>query len=214
MDTGTCLAIIFSMIIIGETLGLILGNLSKKAFAQSSAELISHKPITLSEQEKTVIPKPESKTNLNMPSRTIKIDRVGTAFKGRNSISIKSTDAGIVPRYQPIAGCDNCGIVDFVNVIGQGGIIGTITGGIIGGTIARKIGKYGSRKYSNTDTSANGSVNTEHTFERDTANRIIHYDVGVTMNDGTQSIITLPNEPRFNNGDRIKLIDGVLVPEH
>ncbi|MEK7303324.1 MAG: hypothetical protein AAB073_09280, partial [Pseudomonadota bacterium] len=39
------------------------------------------------------------------------------------------------------------------------------------------------------------------------------YQVGVTMNDGRQAIITLPDAANFHQGDKVKLMDGVLVPD-
>ena len=76
------------------------------------------------------IPKPSIKPDQKLPVRTMQ--RTGTAIAGaRNSVSIKSTDAGIIhyppaipathyPHYAPnpplvpsASGCINCGIIDF-----------------------------------------------------------------------------------------------------
>ena len=40
------------------------------------------------------------------------------------------------------------------------------------------------------------------------------YQIGVTMSDGRQAIIALPDAANFQQGDRVKLIDGVLVLDH
>ena len=91
-----------------------------------------------SAQSLTTRPLPESPPDLNRAPRTI--HRTGTAISGaRNSISIKSTDAGIIHRQPPASGCINCGIVDFVNKMGQVGGLNAIAGGVIAGTVARKL---------------------------------------------------------------------------
>lgn len=151
---------------------------------------------------------PAHRPDLNMPNRAI--DRTGTAFSGRrSSVSIKSTDAGIVPRYPQTSACINCGTVDFVNVIGQGNNIDLITGGIINGVIRNKVFQYGQNQGYPIDPHMHGNAHQGH----HQGNGTTHYDVGVTMDDGTKTIITQPNTPHFHSGDRIKLIDGEFVPQ-
>ena len=75
-------------------------------------------------------PTPGIKPDPHMPVRTMQ--RTGTAIVGaRNSVSIKSTDAGIVhrpaapstllsplpPLPQSGTNCINCGIIDFINTV-------------------------------------------------------------------------------------------------
>lgn len=105
-------------------------------FAQSpNADHSNQTP--LRSQSLTTQPVPESPPDLNKPPRTI--HRIGTAISTpRNSISIKSTDAGIIHRQPPASGCINCGIIDFVNKIGQGNNLNAIASGIVAGTVARK----------------------------------------------------------------------------
>ncbi len=162
----------------------------------------------VAQSSQSIAPNPAHKSEPNMTGRAI--DRTGTAFSGRNSVSIKSTDAGKIPRYQQNSGCINCGTVDFINVIGQGGNIDLITGGIISGVIRNKVIRHGQDQHYPIDPRISGNMHRGHQPSDDAT----HYKIGITMDDGTQSIITHQHAPNFHRGDRIKLIDGEFVPHH
>ncbi|MDV6341955.1 hypothetical protein R2103_09295 [Nitrosomonas sp. Is24] len=158
-------------------------------------------------QRLTTQPPPESPPDVNRPPRTI--HRIGTAIGApRNSVSIKSTDAGTIPRQPAASGCINCGVINFVNRIGQGPGLNAIAGGVVAGTVAREIIRQNPYPH---DTSYPGTVDGAHA--RSTAQPHDQYQVGITMNDGQQAIIALPNAANFHQGDRIRLVDGVLVPD-
>ena len=172
-------------------------------FAQSpNADHSNQTP--LRSQSLTTQPVPESPPDLNKPPRTI--HRIGTAISTpRNSISIKSTDAGIIHRQPPASGCINCGIIDYVNKIGQGNNLNAIASGIVAGTVAREI----IRPHGTNHPDTMGGMHGDH---RDSmANPSNPYQIGITMSDSRQAIIPLPDATNFQQGDRVKLIDGVLV---
>ena len=166
----------------------------------------------VAQSSQSLAPNTAHKPEPNMTGRAI--DRTGTAFSGRNSVSIKSTDAGRIPRYQQNSGCINCGTVDFINVIGQGGNIDLITGGIISGVIRNKVIRHGQDQDQDQDQHypidprMSGHMHQGH----QPSDEATHYKIGVTMDDGTQSVITHQHAPNFHRGDRIKLIDGEFVP--
>ena len=164
-----------------------------RSFAQSISTHDKQQQNNPANRTFAVIPRPKAKPNIPMPTRTI--NRIGTAIGARNSISIKSTDAGIIHRPPLASTCANCGVINFINSLGQGDGLNAITSGVVAGTIARRIGR-------NVDTNAG------------TTNLNEGYDVGITMQDGTQAVITLPDASHFNSGDHIQLIDGVLVPQY
>lgn len=172
-------------------------------FAQSPNADHRNQPPSNS-QNLTPQPAPESPPDLGRPPRTI--HRVGTAISTpRNSISIKSTDAGIIPRQPPASGCINCGIVDFVNKIGQGNSLNAIASGIVAGTVAREI----IRPHGTNQPDTTGGTPGNHGGNMTNSGN--PYQIGVTMSDGRQAIIALPDAANFQQGDRVKLIDGVLV---
>ena len=161
----------------------------------------------VAQSSQSIAPNPAHKPEPNMTGRAI--DRTGTAFSGRNSISIKSTDAGRIPRYQQNSGCINCGTVDFIDVIGQGGI-DFITGGIISGVIRNKVIRHGQDQHYPIDPRSGGNMHPGHQHNNDTT----QYNIGVTMDDGTQTVITRQGAPNFHRGDRIELIEGEFTPHH
>lgn len=220
MRTSVTLTICFIMIAISITTDLIPGIFFNSALAQSihstdnlnnEAKInIAEQQIMLNKQNLTAIPKPIPKPELNMPMKAV--NRVGTAFSGRRSVSIKSTDAGIVPRYPQTSACINCGTVDFVNIIGQGNNIDFITGGIISGIIRNKIIGHGQHQHYPPNTTMNENSHANHQHGNQSTNNTARYEVGVTMDDGTQTILKQQHAPQFHFGDRVRLIDGVILP--
>ncbi|UJP00520.1 MAG: hypothetical protein LZF64_01665, partial [Nitrosomonas sp.] len=111
---------------------------------------------------------------------------------------------------QPAAsGCINCGVINSINrIIGQGPGLNAVAGGVVAGTVAREIIHQNPYPH---DTNYPGAVNGAHMGN--TTQPHDQYQVGITMNDGRQAIIALPDAANFHQGDRIRLVDGVLVPD-
>lgn len=160
-------------------------------FAMAQAPGI-HNPADANQTQQPIMPTlpenlPESNTK---PVR--KIHRIGTAIPAPpNAVSIKSTEAGMIRRPAPLpssSGCTNCGVVDFVKQSLQGNQMNAIVNGVVAGTIAREVIR---------PRNAENNLNSP-------------YHVGVTLNDGRQAVIALPDASNLQQGDRIKLIDGTL----
>lgn len=191
-------AIIFSILV------------ANSAFSQSSDTTQSYQQPS-EPNHPTTRPLPENPSDLNKQPR--KIQRIGTAIPApRNSVSIKSTDAGAIHRPPPAPGCPNCGVIDFVNKLGQGPGLNAIAGGVVAGTIAREIIRQTPHAHGAIHPNAVGGIsggyggNVNHPGQPDNP-----YQVGVTMSDGSQAIIALPDASNLQQGDRIQFIDGVLV---
>ncbi len=135
---------------------------------------------------------PKNLPEANKPTR--KIHRIGTAIPAPpNAVSIKSTEAGVIrrPTSSP-SGCMNCGAVDFIHQSTQGNQLNAIINGVVAGTVAREIIRPG------TNIQVPQNPNYPH-------------QVGITLNDGRQVIIGLPDASHLQQGDRVKLIDGTVV---
>ncbi|PSJ17931.1 hypothetical protein [Nitrosomonas supralitoralis] len=151
---------------------------------------------------------PETPPDSNKPQRTI--HRIGTAIRApRNSISIKSTDAGMIRRQLPASGCANCGIINFINTIGQGPGMNAIAGGIIAGTVAREIIRQTPHSHATSHPQVIGGNHGN--YEGNIAYPGNQYQIGITMDDGRQAIIALPEGTNLQQGDRVKWIDGTLI---
>ena len=135
---------------------------------------------------------PENLPEANKPTR--KIHRIGTVIPAPpNAVSIKSTEAGVIrrPTSSP-SGCMNCGAVDFIHQSLQGNQLSAIVNGVVAGTVAREIIRPG------TNTHVPQNPNYLH-------------QVGITLNDGRQVIIGVPDASHLQQGDRVKLMDGTVV---
>lgn len=184
-------------------------SLAVLAQSQSIRSTPQHLQFDSLSQPSVVPPIPRMKPTLNPDIPTMstrKINRVGTSIVGaRNSVSIKSTDAGIMHRSPPAGSigstgsCINCGVIDFIEILGQGEGLNAIAAGVVAGTIAREIGLRSNRLPYTGVGSGRGQQQHGH-------------HVGITMQDGSQAIVVLPDASHFNRGDHVKLIDGVLVP--
>ncbi|MGZ0018792.1 hypothetical protein [Nitrosomonas sp. wSCUT-2] len=175
------------------------------AVAQQPASESNHQ---LTTQPQNPMLHPVTPPGVDKPPRTV--HRIGTAIGApRNSISIKSTDAGSSQRQAPQARCSNCGIVDFVNKLGQGPGLNAIASGVVAGTIAREVLQQ-----------SHSHPGINHPEIRDSnqhshGGNIVYpgslYQIGITMNDGRQAIINLPDAANFHQGDRVRWVDGGLV---
>jgi hypothetical protein len=169
------------------------------------------------EHNHSLPPKTQNLTTQSLPSNILldskpprTIHRIGTAISApRNSISIKSTDAGAIRRQSPVSGCTNCGIIHSINKIGQGSGMNAIAGGIIAGTVAREITRQIPHPH-NPDYPQAPSDN----YYNQEGNIIYpgnQYQINITMDDGRQAIIALPEGASFQQGDRVKWVDGALI---
>lgn len=177
-------------------------------FAQSLDTTDQNNQQTARPQNPTTQPLSESPSDQNRPPR--EIHRIGTAIPApQNSISIKSTDAGRIRRQPAAAGCINCGIIDFVNKISQGTGLNAMASGIVAGTVAREVIRQTPHPHGLTHPNALGGIPGNY------GGNMVHpenpYHIGITMSDGSQAIIALPDASHLQQGDRVKLIDGVIV---
>lgn len=184
--------------------------ISSSTFAQSSDTQQSYQQ-PVRPQNPTTQSSSENSPDQNKPPR--KIHRIGTAIPApQNSISIKSTDAGAIRRPPPGSGCINCGIVDFVNKLGQGPGLNAIAGGVVAGTVAREVIRQTPHAQGIIHPNTVGGISGGYGGNVDNpGNPGNPYQVGITMSDGSQAIIALPDASNLQQGDRIQLIDGVLV---
>jgi hypothetical protein len=149
-------------------------------------------------------------SDLNKPQKGI--HRIGTAISApRNSISIKSTDAGVIRRQPSASGCANCGIIDSINKIGQAPAINAIANGIVAGTVAREIVRQTPHPHPH-DTYHPQVISGNHENHKgNIAYPGNQYQVNIIMDDGRQAIIALPEGASFHQGDRVKWVDGTLI---
>ena len=108
--------------------------------------------------------------------------------------------------------CANCGTVEAVNIIevkGDGGYLGTIGGGVVGGLLGNQVGG-GSGKTAATVVGVIGGALAGRAIEGN-VNRSAHYEVLVRLQNGGTQTVAFETDPGYRVGDKVRINDGVLT---
>lgn len=143
--------LLFSIVAFSFIFSLIPGLSNINAFAQSTYLEKSHiEQNILKRQEKKIstMPKPDFTEPMGIDNQSIKTS------SGRNSISIKSTEAGISPRIQMNSECPNCSLFNY----GQTGAANFIPDWIINSVIQSKIFRREAQRRHNNDDDINQNI--------------------------------------------------------
>lgn len=109
--------------------------------------------------------------------------------------------------------CGNCGSVISVNAIkhqGEGSGLGAVAGGVVGGVLGNQVGG-GRGRTAATVVGAGAGAYAGHQIEK-RAKSTETYSVAVRMDDGSTRSFNYENEPAFRAGDKVKVVEGALVP--
>ncbi|HYC48929.1 MAG TPA: glycine zipper 2TM domain-containing protein [Burkholderiales bacterium] len=121
-----------------------------------------------------------------------------------------SSAAPAAPKVAAV--CTNCGRITSVRAVtqqGEAGLLGPAAGGAVGGLIGNQIGSGSGNTIATIAGAALGAgVGTE--VER-RAKSTTHYVVGVRLENGTTRSFTYRSAPGFQQGDRVRIVDGRLV---
>ena len=109
--------------------------------------------------------------------------------------------------------CANCGVVESINVVevnGEGSYLGKIAGGVVGAVIGSQIGQGRGTTAAEIAGAIGGAVAGNEIEKR--VRKTKHYDVAVRLLGGGAQTISYPTEPAFRLGDKVRVENGVLVP--
>jgi outer membrane lipoprotein SlyB len=132
-------------------------------------------------------------------------DRVTSLLLGKTLVAAVAS-APVAPRM-----CANCGVVQSVNVVevkGDGGYLGTIGGGVIGGLLGNQVGG-GNGKTLATVAGAVGGAFAGKAIEGN-VRKTSHHEVLVRLENGATQTFTFETDPGYRVGDKIKVTDGAL----
>ena len=108
--------------------------------------------------------------------------------------------------------CKDCGYVSDVRVYekkGEGSGMGAVAGGIAGALLGRQTGQ-GNGKTAMTVLGAAGGAYAGNAIEKNVkATKVA--EVTVRFNDNTSRVFTYEGNSRFNEGDKVKVVNGELV---
>ncbi len=136
-----------------------------------------------------------------------------------DSAATRGADEGLeAPRaengyHAPAPVCADCGIVESVREIeapADPSGLGAAAGGVVGGLLGNKVGK-GSGRTIATIIGIAGGAYAGHQIEK-TQRRTTRHEVGVRLGNGQYRTITLDTEPLWHVGDKVKILNGALVP--
>ncbi len=108
--------------------------------------------------------------------------------------------------------CPNCGVVESIKLVevkGQGSGVGAVAGGVLGAVVGSEIGA-GRGKTLAEVAGATGGAYAGNEVEKN-VKKTAHYQIRISMNDGTVRTITQSNDPGVHPGDSIKLANGSVV---
>lgn len=115
---------------------------------------------------------------------------------------------------QTAAVCNSCGQVAEVRRVvieGQGSGIGAVAGGVVGGLLGNQVGGGNGRK-AMTVLGAAGGAYAGNEIEKN-RNAQVRYDVVVAFNDGTTGVYPYANQPGWQPGDRVRVVNGQITSD-
>ena len=109
--------------------------------------------------------------------------------------------------------CANCGVVESINVVevkGEGSYLGKIAGGVVGAMIGSQIGSGRGTTAAEIAGAVGGAVAGNEIEKR--VKKTTHYDVTVRLQGGGTQTISYAAAPAFKVGDKVRVENGMLVP--
>lgn len=109
------------------------------------------------------------------------------------------------------AQCASCGIVESVREVeakGEGSGLGAVGGAVVGGLLGNQIGSGRGRSLATVAGAVGGVVAGNEIEKRVKSSK--HYEVAVRLDDGTRRVVSEANAPAWRQGDRVRIVDGVI----
>ncbi len=128
--------------------------------------------------------------------------------------SVPNAYAGVTfvsKRPAPVAACYDCATVQAVNEVvvdGDGKVLGTVAGGVLGAVVGSQFGKGDGRKAAGVAGAVGGALLGREIQKRH--NQRTQYEVVVRMNDGTQRSVVYAEPPNFRAGDQVRVVGETL----
>ena len=110
--------------------------------------------------------------------------------------------------------CKSCGRVSEIRekrVEGEGSGIGAVAGGVTGAVVGKQLGNGNGQKAMAVIGALGGAL-LGNKIEKDHRS-VSQYDVVVTFDDGTSGVYHFQNQPNWQNGDRVKVLNGQITSD-
>jgi outer membrane lipoprotein SlyB len=107
--------------------------------------------------------------------------------------------------------CTSCGVIESMRTIetnGEGSGIGAVGGAVVGGLLGNQVGGGNGKKAMTVVGALGGALAGNHIEKR--VKSTTTYEVLVRMDNGSSEVINESMQPTWRNGDRVKIVDGVI----
>ncbi len=222
---------LFSLAGIGAITGLIPMSHSQNPQIQAQAAKPAEEPAKLAaaaqpaESAETAITatraKPAEKPVIHKApvkrARPKPVHESATAARDDAPVRIAQNDPS--PRYEPAPrteaarpSCYDCGVIESVREIekkGDGSGVGAVAGGVAGGVLGHQTGA-GRGKDVMTVLGAIGGAVAGHQIEK-RVKKVKSYEIAVRFDDGSRQLVTQESAPAWRQGDRVRLVNGVIT---
>jgi outer membrane lipoprotein SlyB len=193
--------IVFSAVGVGVMTGVIPSSFSRSAETASSA-VSTVQPSTAAEPKKAASTEPARRPATREASKPAAAPAAQPA---------KPAQTAATPPATP-AVCVDCGRIEAINVVeekGEGSGLGAVAGGVVGGILGNQVGRGSGRKIATVAGVAGGAY-AGHQIEKQ-AKATKRYEVTVRMDNGGARSVSYEGEPSFRLGDKVKIVNGMLV---
>jgi outer membrane lipoprotein SlyB len=191
---------LFSLLGIAAITGVLPTSFSKHKDASLQAEAVAPAAVPAS---------PKSNSGSKAAAAPVK-----PAAKPETANQVASAQPP-APAAQPAKAapvCNNCGVVSEVRAIkekGEGSGLGAIAGGVVGGLLGNQVGGGSGQKIA-TVAGAAGGAYAGHQIEKNVKSTT-RYSVIVSMDDGSVRSFAYDNQPAFQAGAKVKVVNGALT---
>jgi uncharacterized protein YcfJ len=198
---------LFAITGIGAITGLIPASKSAEAPATQALieQPVAAAPIVTSTPVADVTPP--------QPAPKVVVKRAAPVVHHRpTQIARADTEREATPPPPPVI-CDDCGRIESVQRIeheGQGSGAGAVAGGVLGGVLGHNVGDGNGRKVATIAGLIGGAMLGNHVEKAQ--KKTFDYQTTVRFEDGTSRVFNSGNEPSWQDGQRVRLVNGELRP--
>jgi len=148
-----------------------------------------------------------------IPTANSKVSNTKSMATAAASAPIVATHSEpVAKKVEAAPVCPNCGVVQSVRAVekaSEASGLGAIAGGITGAVVGHQIGEGQGKSLATVVAAVGGAVAGNKIEQNMHKSRSIN--VNVRMDDGTNRTVRMDADPGLLSGDKVKIVDGVLV---
>ena len=151
-------------------------------------------------------------TKLDKPSASAARPATAMVHSAPAQAPVHAASNSPVPARVAVATkCAECGVIQSVREIdskGEGSGLGAVGGAVVGGVLGNQVGGGSGKKIMTVVGAVGGAVAGNEIEKRVKSTK--RYEITVRFDDGSSRVFTEANAPSWRNGDKVKVINGVI----